>query len=347
MDWIKKNYDRFILALFAVALIGVAVMLFLSAQKFGDKFAEAMSSPPKSTKVPEVDMARVAEAKKSFETPSAWEPDTTIHGGRLFTSEQYYVENGKLVKPEGGTLYVHSRTGDPIPNLFFTKNNLPLLDPKVPFGDQDGDGFNNEDEWYNGGKGVVKEGVKSESTNPLKKDNHPPYYTVLQLKTWIKVPFRLRFNSYDGNPATDPVEKMTFQINTLDLRQPTEFLKIGDTVANTKFKLKAFKFKEEPNPSTGVTADVSELILVNTETEEEVALILNKVVDSPNQFADFAYRWNKKQGEADQIIRVPKLKEFVLQPEVTVRYKLLDVNQENAVIQAPDGQKITVPLLKK
>jgi hypothetical protein len=96
-----------------------------------------------------------------------------------------------------------------------------------------------------------------------------------------------------------------------------------------------------------VTTDISELTLVNTETEEEVALILNRIVDSPNQFADFAYRWNKKQGEADQVIRVPKLKEFVLQPEVTARYKLLDVNQENAVIQTPDGQKITVPLLKK
>lgn len=345
MDWIKKNYDRFILALFAVALIGVAVMLFLSSQKFGEKFAEAMSSPAKSNKVPEVDTARITEAKKSFESPVEW--NSTVHSGRLFTSEPYYVKDGALKSP-GGTdsLYIHSRTGDPIPNTFFTDNGLALLDPNVKFGDPDGDGFLNEDEWWNGGKGIAKEGAtKGESTDPNRKDSHPPYHTLLLLKTWIKVPFRLRFNAWDGD-AKNP-EAMTFQINTLDLRQPTEFLKIGDTVRNTKFKIQKFESKEVDNPSTGEKQDVSELTLVNAETEEQVVLILNKVVDSPNQFAEFSYRWNKKQGEADQIIRVPRLKEFVLQPEVTVKYKLLDVNQENAVIQGPDNQKITVPLLKK
>jgi len=344
MDWIKKNYDRFILAVFAVVLIGVAVMLFLSAQKFGDKFAEAMSSPAKSNKIPEVDTARITAAKKSFESPTVWKSD--VQGGRLFTSEPYYVnKDGKLEKPGDGSLYAHSRTGDRIPNRFFMDNSLPLLDPQVPFGDPDGDGFLNEDEWLNGGKGIAKEGgAKGESTDPNRKDSHPAYIAVLVYGRYVPVAFRLKFQAWDGDLKKP--EAMTFQINTLDLKQPTEFLKLGDTVARTKFKLQKFEFKEVPNPSTGEKDDVSELTVINTETDEPVVLVLNKIVDSPNRFGEFEYYWNKKHGDAPQKIPVQRLKDFVLQPEVTVKYKLLDVDKDNAVIQTPDGQKITVPLKK-
>jgi len=80
----------------------------------------------------------------------------------------------------------------------------------------------------------------------------------------------------------------------------------------------------------------------------KVILILNKVVDSPFQFAQLEYFWNKKYREAGQVFVVPKLKEFVLQPNIEEkpRYKLLDVNQDEAVIQRPDGQKQSVQRFK-
>jgi hypothetical protein len=282
--------------------------------------------------VDKVDTARIDEAKAAFEKPVQWSQKR--HDGLLFTSVRYYLENGALQQVAHGAKYKHGRTGDPIPNDWFTANNLSLPDPNVPFEDPDGDGFSNEDEW------LFK-------TDPNSKESHPPYYTQLFLKAWIKVPFRLKFQTYDGDPK-GPKDKLTVQINTLDLRQPSEFLKIGDTVSNTKFKIKDFQFKEVLNPKTQEMDDVSELTVVNVETGEEVVLIKEKVVDSPNQFADFEYRWNKKHGEPGQIIRVPKLKEFVLPPEgLKAKYKLLDVNQQNAVIQLPDGQKYTVELLTK
>ena len=48
MDWIKKNYDKFVLGLLALLLIGVSVVLFLNSQKFADNFSEAAASPNKS-----------------------------------------------------------------------------------------------------------------------------------------------------------------------------------------------------------------------------------------------------------------------------------------------------------
>ncbi len=92
-------------------------------------------------------------------------------------------------------------------------------------------------------------------------------------------PFRLLFNAYDGDPKKDTPEKFTFQIGTTDLKQPSEFLKLGETIAKTKWKLAKFEFKMVHNPNAGEDEDVSELTLVNTETKQEVVLILGRVTD--------------------------------------------------------------------
>lgn len=325
MDWIKKNYDKFTLVVLAVVLIGVSAFIFLNAQGFAEKFADSANTPNKVRKMPDVDTARITKAKEQFDKPLLW--DSPIHDGLLFTSKKYYLKNGVLVPPKDDSSYSHSYTGEKIPNLFFLNANLPLMDQTVPFQDPDGDGFNNEDEW----KG---------KTDPLKKESHPPYYTQLFLMKWNKVPFLLKFQAYDGEVARPA--GMTFQINTLSLKQPSEFLKIGDTVANTKFKLIKFQFKEQPNAATGEKDDVSELTLLNTETSEEVVLTLNKVADSPNQSGDFEYRWGAKHGEKGQMFRVPKFKVFVLKPEVDKQYKLLDLEEKKALIQTPAGEKYEV-----
>ena len=93
------------------------------------------------------------------------------------------------------------------------------------------------------------------------------------------VPFRLLFNAYDGDPKKDTPEKFEFQINTIDLKQPSEFLKLGETISRTKWKLTKFKFKELKGPTID-DEDVSELTLTNTETKEEIVLILNRVNDA-------------------------------------------------------------------
>ena len=68
----------------------------------------------------------------------------------------------------------------------------------------------------------------------------------------------------------------------------------------------------------------------------------NKVTDSPDVFANFEYEWpNPAQP---QMIRVKKLQEFVLKPEVddAHHYKLIDINDEEAQIKLPDGRDYTV-----
>ena len=109
---------------------------------------------------------------------------------------------------------------------------------------------------------------------------------------------------------------------------------------NTKFKLDSFQFKEAYNDKIQEKEDVSELNLLDTETGDKIVLIYNKVIDSPDVYANFEYEWPTPA----QIIRVKKLQEFVLKPEVddAHHYKLIDINDAEAQIKLPNGENYKV-----
>jgi hypothetical protein len=326
MDWIKKRYDQFILALAAAALLACGIMIVLKTGSFAEKFTEALTTVSPSRKIPPLVLDRVDEAKAALEKPPTWviENKEPRSRGSLFVSELYIVgPEGIPLKPNIGNLRSDSLTGKAIPNSWFIDNNLPLREASVALQDPDKDGFLNEDEWR-------------ENTDPNNKDSHPPYHTKLFLKQLIQIRFRLIFNAVNGDIKKP--ETLEFQINTVDLRQPSEFLKIGDMVPNTKFKIDKFEFKEELNKNTGEKTDVSELTLINTETNDKVVLVLTKVTNSPDSFGLFDYQW----PQPPQDIRVKKLQEFVLKPETDKRYKLVDITETEAVIQLPNGEKYTV-----
>ena len=309
-----------------------AVLIFLKVQGFEETFAATVANVPPNNTVPPVTLDRIDAAKEELAKPPTWTVPTNLNDqgrGSLFISNYYIIDTvtGNPIKPIIGSLYKHSLTGEPIPNKWFLDNQLPLLDTTVPLQDPDKDGFANEDEWKAG-------------TDPRKKEDHPPYYTKLFLFKFIQVPFRLVFKSYDGDPKKDKPEKFSFQIDTIDLRQPSEFLKLGELVPNTKFKLEKFEFKTVFNPKIDGQDEVSELTLVNTDTGDKIVLIYNKITNSPDVYALFVYEW----PQPVQMIKVKKLQEFVLRPEIddAHHYKLIDINETEAQIQLPDGKIITV-----
>jgi hypothetical protein len=112
-------------------------------------------------------------------------------------------------------------------------------------------------------------------------------------------------------------------------------------IQGTKFKLIKFEPKTTFNPSTSNNDDTSILTIQNTEEGDLVPLILNQEANSPDSYADFKYLWN------DSDFQVRKGKPFVLLPEATLRYILIDITDDNAVIQTPAGDKVTVPKLQQ
>lgn len=301
MDWIRAHYERVSLLTAAAILLLCAIFIWRSAAQFGDSFAARQVSPRPKPAAPPTGASELERAsKKVAEQPPQW----TFSGrSGLFVPEKHFLD----AKGMPATLQ-NTQVHPPVPNEWFEQFNLPIADADVLDQDPDGDGFTNLDEWQ--GK-----------TNPTNKDSHPDYYTKLKLKTFTEEPFRLMLSSWDGD---------TFGINAIDLKEPTQFLKVGDTIKGTRFKIMKFTEKHQANPTTGGDVDVSELLLEHEETHAELVLVREKVAVSPESVATFVYSW--PAGAPLQQFQVRKDQEFSLKPQEQIKYKLMDVQPGKAVI---------------
>jgi hypothetical protein len=318
MDWIKKNYDRFALLLLAVALLASSAYLVLCVKGFGTRYEPVLSPVTHGKKVALLETEPLERAEQALAKPAEW----GVHQGLLFVSRKYVVgknattKENVLIDPfEPGSTPLHP----PVPNEWFLKNGLEtaILESDALTQDPDKDGFSNLDEYL--GK-----------TDPLNPQSHPSYLTKLRLKKFVKVPFRLKFEAYDEG---------SFQINTVDVRQPTQFVKLGELIAGTKYKAIKFEKKSVLNPNTGVDRDVSELTVEHTESGLQVVLVVGIEANSPDQYARFAFLWDGTE------FTVKKLQTFSLKPEPGVVYKLIDIKDNEALINnvKTDGDPIKVP----
>ena len=185
----------------------------------------------------------------------------------------------------------------PVSNAWLLEHNLDILAQNVLDQDPDGDGFTNLDE-YNG------------HTDPNDRE-------VASLRTTRSSCSRASCAFLSGCVLTQ-AGTGPFQINTVDMDQPTQFLKIGDMVKGTKFKLT--KFEKKSRMDSGMNRDISEVTLVNIETNEPIVLPKQEEVDSPTTYAVLTYLWTGKP------FAVKKNQEFTLKPEDNVKYKCVDLS---------------------
>ena len=313
MDWVRANYDR-VLVLAAVAILLLAsIGIWKNATSFTETvFAQQASPPAKSAKPPGRAIELDAAAKKLGQPPQ-W----TFSGrSGLFVPEKHFIAaNGMPTTLQ--TTQVHP----PVPNEWFEEFNLPISDADVLTQDPDADGFNNLDEFQG-------------HTNPTDKNSHPDFIAKLKLKSFSEEPFRLMFSSW----VDDPTSGQTFGINAIDLKQPTQFVKVGDTIPGTRFKLLKFEEKYQQN-QYGTNIDVSELLLEHQETKDKLTLVKEKIAVSPESVATFNYSW--PTGQPAREFQVRKDQEFSLKPQEEIKYKLVDVQPSKAVIinmQKPNEQ---------
>jgi hypothetical protein len=243
-------------------------------------------------------------AAEQLEQPAQWKG--SMRSG-LFVPERHFIGADALPATLQNT-QVHP----PVPNDWFEKYGLHIEDADVLDQDPDQDGFTNLDEWQGG-------------TDPIDKNSHPDYLTKLHLVTATEEPFPYVFSSRAGNK---------FGINSIDLNEPTQFLKVGEMVRGTDFKIVNFIEKSARN-QYGTNDDVSELLLEHQQTHVQVTLVKGKVATSPQSVATFVYTWGGRRE-----FEVRKDQEFSLKPKEEIKYKLVDVQPDKAVIvntQRPDA----------
>src|SRR5438876_2809494 len=256
MDWVKAHYDRVIVIVAATFLFFSAFWIWRNASQFGASFIALQSAPPPKKPSPPGKAVELEAAMTKLHQPPQW----TFSGrSGLFVPEKHFIGSNGLPATLQ-TTQVHP----PVPNEWLEQFGLPIADADVLTQDADGDGFTNLDEWQG-------------HTNPIDKNSHPDYVSKLKLKAFTEEPFRLMFSSWVGD---------TFAINTIDLKEPTQFLRIGDTIGGTRFKIVRFTERYQPN-QYGTEVDVSELTLQREETSEQVTLVKEKVAISPESVATF------------------------------------------------------------
>jgi len=102
--------------------------------------------------------------------------------------------------------------------------------------------------------------------------------------TPVDPPPAIRFVAYDGDPTKTASKDMSFLLSWLDSKKPSEFLKLGDRIADTPFRLSKFEYKMRHDSQTGVDEDASELTLVNSTGSQAVILTIPKPVNAPPVF---------------------------------------------------------------
>jgi hypothetical protein len=305
LDWIKAHYDR--VALFAAAafLLISAIWIGWNAIEFGKSLAAPQASRAKTASPPPV-AVELDRAAEQLMNPAQWKASTR---SGLFVPEKHFIG------PDGmpATLQ-NTQVHAPVPNDWFEKYGLPIEDADALDRDPDKDGFSNLDEWQG-------------NTDPTNKDSHPDYTTKLHLVSATEEPFRYIFSSRI---------KSTFGINTIDQDEPTQFLKVGDLIRGTDFKIVNFAAKRARN-QYGINEDVSELLVQHHGSHAQVTLVKGKVATSPQSVATFVYTWGGRRE-----FEVRKDQEFSLKPIEQIKYKLVEVGPNKAVIV--NTQKPNVPI---
>ena len=300
MNWVRTNYER-VLLIAAVAILFVcSIFIWRNATGFGSELSVMPWRPTLKSASPTAKAQELDAAIEKLHQPPQW-----TFGGRsgLFVPEKHFIgANGLPATLQ--TTEVHS----PVPNEWLEQFGLPIADADLLEQDPDNDGFNNLDEWAG-------------HTSPIDANSHPEYYTKLKLKAATEEPFHLVFSSWVGD---------TFAVNTIDMKQPTQFVKVGDPIKGTRFKVAKFVEKYQPN-KYGTNVDVSELTLEQEETNQQLTVVKEKVAISPESVATFIYTWGSRQE-----FQVRQDQEFSLKPQEHIKYKLVDVGPNKAVIvQSP------------
>ena len=348
MDWIKKNPAKLTLGIVALLVITATVILWTKVSAFDSNFDVTRNMAMSTAPVEKLNTEALDAAGKAMEMPVKWEPAKDT--GKLFVSKLYVLHDGRLEQSFGKMFH------PPVPNDWLNKYGLNVLSSSVLTEDPDGDGFTTLEEWNgldalshldsNGQPVMGADGqpLPADSTDPKDPNSHPAYHTKLELVRIVYVPFRLQLMSYDLDPRNPA--KTTVAINTIDRGKRTQFLEIGQDIAGTNFKVESFKQKEVPG-ADGTTRDASEVTVINKETGEKVVVPLKQIVDSPDSYGIFRYKWVKPGSTGKPTPDFPKRRSetFSLPPDADKTYKLIEIKGRDAVIELPDGTKkiLTAP----
>lgn len=318
-----KSWDKLLLLLAGLAVVGVSAYVSLQARSFGGTFHLDEASP--NNELPETEEERARIAQSFVEKTQSWSnpvKGTPAKPLPLFVSVPIVEAGGRLI--DLGLEDPPLRP--PVTNAWLTTHNLDYLNSGVLGQDTDGDGFDNLAEW-------------EAKTNPVDPASHPPYAEKLLFASRQQQLYTLRF-------AAKPDDER-FQINRLPSQQwprgENFYVRVGEISKDEQFRVEGFEERRAPNPS-GIEVDASVVKITYLPKNEPWELVRNRNTEIPTYFADMKFALDPsfqqyvKEGDA-----------FALPIDPRTKYRVVKVEEDSVEIawQTGDAPEQTIHIPKK
>lgn len=317
----SNAWDKILLIVIGVIVIGVSGLFLTKAMGFGERFGLADVTP--NDEIPETDLERARLAKNFVETESVWA--NSKMGEKpvpLFVSVPIVESDGRLIDmldPNSPKLR------EPVTNAWLLANNLDYLNASVLQQDPDDDGFTNIAEW-------------EAKTDPIDSASHPPYAEKLVMHSRQQEEYKLEFSAR-------PDEKR-FQIKRIPTakwpQRDTYLLEVGDTSEDGQFRVDGFE--EDAAQRNGIRVDASVVKITYLPKQTQHELVKNVVELMPTYYAELEFllepgkKFFVKEGDAFNL---------VLDPET--KYRVTEVEEDSTTItyQTGTNPEVTLEIPKK
>ena len=280
MDWLRSKLRSRRRARGGALPFALRDLHFPERRGFEEKFSALQNVAAAEQQVPAGHAPEIAQIDGRLQSPPQW----TFSGrSGLFVPEKHFIgANGEPATLQNTLLH------PPVPNEWLEEFGLPDHRGRRPHPGR---------RW----RRLHQPRRMGGPHQPDREGIAPALHRrCSSLKSFSQEQFPLIFSSSVGD---------TYAINNIDPNKPTQFLKIGDIVAGTKFKVIGYTEKFDTD-QYGTSIDVSELTLEQIDTHDQVTLVKEKTTTSPESVANFLYTWNG----AEQTFSVKKDQEFSLKP---------------------------------
>lgn len=321
----EQSWDKYLLLLLAVLVIGGAGFFITQALGFGDRFLYDETSPVND--LPETDVATSGIARELLDTTVEWSLPKRGEGAAIkevptFVSILLVESEGELVDMSDPN---SKPVRPPVSNAWLLEHRLDFLNAGVLRQDPDDDGFTNIEEW-------------EDKTSPKDPDSRPPYADKLRLVGREEEIYKLKF-------AARP-DSERFQVTRMGTPTWPErknfYMKVGEISEDEQFRIDSFEEKEVER--NGITMDASTLNITYLPKQTKHQLVKNVEEEVPTYFAVIEFLL-----EPGQTQRIKEGDAFNLTRDPDTRYRVTKVNEDSAEIayQTGGAEEVTVEIKKK